>query len=162
MIFQTIPEWALKSQGDMRKRQKPMKSWPEKIPKKLLFHYTGMPSLPSIYNQFLHFQNPSNSQQKKKMRTEKQKEEVKTAVSLSKLKSISKFWFLHMPNLQKLTLNCIWNRRWQHAQPVNGSLVSLAFIARQWQENGSIGFKTCFSAKIPWGTWVNPNLILHN
>lgn len=133
-----------------------------KIPKKLLFHYTGMPSLPSIYNQILHFQNPSNSQQKKKMRTEKQKEEVKTAVSLSKLKSISKFWFLHMPNLQKLTLNCIWNRRWQHSQPVNGSLVSLAFIARQWQENGSIGFKTCFSAKIPRGTWVNPNLILHN
>lgn len=31
MIFQTIPEWALKSQGDMRKRQKPMKSWPEKF-----------------------------------------------------------------------------------------------------------------------------------
>ena len=153
---------SIKESRRHEKKAKTNEKLTRKIPKKLLFHYTGMPSLPSIYDQILHFQNPSNSQQKKKMRTEKQKEEVKTAVSLSKLKSISKFWFLHMPNLQKLTLNCIWNRRWQHSQPVNGSLVSLAFIARQWQENGSIGFKTCFSAKIPRGTWVNPNLILHN
>ena len=153
---------SIKESRRHEKKAKTNEKLTQKIPKKLSFHYTGMPSLPSIYNQILHFQNPSNSQQKKKMRTEKQKEEVKTAVSLSKLKSISKFWFLHMPNLQKLTLNCIWNRRWQHAQPVNGSLVSLAFIARQWQENGLIGFKTCFSAKIPRGTWVNPNLILHN
>ena len=153
---------SIKESRRHEKKAKTNEKLTQKIPKKLSFHYTGMPSLPSIYNQILHFQNPSNSQQKKKMRTEKQKEEVKTAVSLSKLKSISKFWFLHMPNLQKLTLNCIWNRRWQHSQPVNGSLVSLAFIARQWQENGSIGFKTCFSAKIPRGTWVNPNLILHN
>lgn len=162
MIFQTIPEWALKSQGDMRKRQKPMKSWPEKFQRNfcsttlVCLHF-----LPSIIKSYISKTLVIPSK-RKKMRTEKQKEEVKTAVSLSKLKSISKFWFLHMPNLQKLTLNCIWNRRWQHAQPVNGSLVSLAFIARQWQENGSIGFKTCFSAKIPRGTWVNPNLILHN
>lgn len=153
---------SIKESRRHEKKAKTNEKLTRKIPKKLLFHYTGMPSLPSIYNQILHFQNPSNSQQKKKMRTEKQKEEVKTAVSLSKLKSISKFWFLHMPKLQKLALNCIWNRRWQHAQPVNGSLVSLAFIARQWEENGSIGFKTCFSAKIPRGTWVNPNVILHN
>ena len=64
---------SIKESRRHEKKAKTNEKLTRKIPKKLLFHYTGIPSLPSIYNQILHFQNPSDSQQKKKNEDRKAK-----------------------------------------------------------------------------------------
>ena len=57
----------------------------------------------------------------------KRKVKVKTAVSLLNPKPISKFCFLRMPELRKLMF-CIWIKRLQSVQPVNGFVVSFSSL----------------------------------
>ena len=62
----------------------------------------------------------------KKMRPGKRKVKVKIAVSLLNPK-ISKFCFLHMPELRKLIF-CIWIRRPQSVRPANGFVISFSSL----------------------------------
>ena len=57
----------------------------------------------------------------------KRKVKVKSAVSLFNPKPVSKFYFLHMPELCKLMV-CIWIKRLQSVQPVNGFVVSFSSL----------------------------------
>ena len=63
----------------------------------------------------------------KKMRQEKRKVKVKTAVSLLNPKTMSKFCFLRMPELRKLIF-CIWIRRPPSVRPVNRFVVSFSSL----------------------------------
>ena len=57
----------------------------------------------------------------------KRKENVKSAVSLLTPTAVSKFCFLHMPELRKLIF-CIWIRRLPNAWPVNSVLVCFSSL----------------------------------
>ena len=66
-----------------------------------------------------------STKDKKRREERKWQVKVKTAVSRLNPKTSLKFCFLHMPDLHKLVC-CIWIRRLQSVQPVNGFLVSFS------------------------------------
>ena len=86
------------------------------------------------------------SQEKwKKRGGKKAKSKSQTAVSLLNLKTISKFCFLHMPELHNLIF-CIWTRRRRSVWPVN------SFVWHDRDQNTTqlqCSFKTRFLAKSP-------------
>ena len=131
-IFQTIPEWSPFTQGDPRKRQKTMSHWPEHFHENLV----PLPTYLSFLKTFPTKMKPSKCPAREKKwgkksqkggEERKRKVKVKSAVSLFNPKPVSKFYFLHMPELCKLMV-CIWIKRLQSVQPVNGFVVSFSSL----------------------------------
>ena len=131
-IFQTIPEWSPFTQGDPRKRQKTMSHWPEHFRENLV----PLPTYLSFLKTFPTKMKPSKCPAREKKwgkksqkggEERKRKVKVKSAVSLFNPKPVSKFYFLHMPELCKLMV-CIWIKRLQSVQPVNGFVVSFSSL----------------------------------
>ena len=128
-IFQIMPEWVHFSQGSYRRWQKACT-------------YKIDPTTPTCTSVFLILQilkafpksfptkmKPREKKwgKKSEWRGEERKGRVNAVVSLWNPNTISKFWYLCMPKLQKLTF-CIWNRGPWSAWPtykVLGSIGSL-------------------------------------
>ena len=79
----------------------------------------------------------------------KRKVKVKSAVSLFNPKPVSKFYFLHMPELCKLMV-CIWIKRLQSVQPVNGFVVSFSSLQQNSdQKTTRLASKHVFQQNLP-------------
>ena len=152
----TCEEWRDLSnhttQGDPRKRQKTMSHWPEHFHENLV----PLPTYLSFLKTFPTKMKPSKCPAREKKwgkksqkggEERKRKVKVKSAVSLFNPKPVSKFYFLRMPELRKLmglhldqkAAKCTTCKR------LCGKFY--LFTAKQWPENHSTSFKTCFSAK---------------
>ena len=141
-IFQTIPERAQFSQGHRRKKEKNHVTLTWKSPWKScsIAHLPFLSPNPKILKAFIKTlptkMRPTKCPAREKKRgkkSEKRSEErkrkvkVKTAVSLLNSKTISRFCFLHMPELCKLIF-CIWIRRPRSVWPVNGFVASFSSL----------------------------------
>ena len=126
-IFQTIPEWSPFTQGDPRKRQKTMSHWPEHFHENLV----PLPTYLSLLKTFPTKMKPSKCPAREKKwgkksqkggEEGKRKVKVKSAVSLFNLFQT----FQHAWTLQANV--CIWIKRLQSVQPVNGFVVSFSSL----------------------------------
>ena len=114
----------IQSRTPEKKAEKPC-SIDLKISMKILFHYPPtfpfLSSNPKILKAFLKTfptkmkptkcpAREKKMRQEKRKKREREKAKNKTAVSLLNPKTLSKFWFLRMPELHKLIF-CIWIRR---------------------------------------------------
>ena len=117
-IFQKMPEWAHFSQRGCRRWQKACThKMDPKIPTKTsplptcMFLFLILQIVKAFPKRFPTKMKPSEKKwgKKSEWRGEERKGRVNAVVSLWNPNTISKFWYLCVPKLQKLTF-CIWNR----------------------------------------------------